>query len=129
MENAAQIARNEAKTELLAEVALATDPYARSTVDFPLRWSLLNELLPHVARLEAPTQVRVISAWVNEGTVSNQGLTDVSLATHTLDVGPRRRRRCPFGDGANGDAQCPPGDARNPDRHQYRTMRRRRPPC
>ena len=85
-ENAAQIARNEAKTELLAEVALATDPYARSTVDFPLRWSLLNELLPHVARLEAPTQVRVISAWVNEGTVSNQGLTDVSLATHTLTL-------------------------------------------
>ncbi len=85
-EDAAQIARNEGKPELLAEVALATEPYARSTVDFPLRWSLLNELLPKVTHLESSTQVHVISAWVNEGTVSNQGLTDVSVGNHALTL-------------------------------------------
>jgi len=83
---AAQTARDADQPALLAEVALATEPYARSTVDFPLRWALLNEVLAEVAAFSPSVQVRVISAWVNESTLNHHGLLEPALMEHALAI-------------------------------------------
>jgi DNA-binding SARP family transcriptional activator len=83
---AAQTARDANEPALLAEVALATEPYARSTVDFPLRWGLLNEVLAEVKAFNPPVQVRVISAWVNESTLNHHGLLEPALMERALTV-------------------------------------------
>ena len=83
---AAGVARDAEDPALLAEVALATEPYARSTVDFPLRWELLNEVLPNLADLTPSAQVRVISAWVNEGSLNHHAQSRPALTDMAVNI-------------------------------------------
>ena len=85
-QEAARMARETHKPELLAEVALATEPYARSTVNLPLRWSLLNEAVAVHSEVPRATQVRVISEWINEGALPQNRVTDSSLVAQVVDL-------------------------------------------
>jgi DNA-binding SARP family transcriptional activator len=90
-EEAARVARAIDDADLIGETALASDLYARSTVDFPLRWKLLNEALPFLDAMAVPLRVRVLAGWIDEASLSRHGVSAPELVARSIELANTQR--------------------------------------
>jgi DNA-binding SARP family transcriptional activator len=81
--DAVERARRAHRSDLLARIALATEPVGRAFADTPLRWELLQEAMA-LPDLDSRLRIEVSCAWLEEAVMPHRAIANPDLATRIV---------------------------------------------